>query len=133
MCIVVSSPIVRHRCTECTLFGMGVGRIAEAHDQSGRSIVDVQAEVRRKQSDQDHCRAIDSSSSSSFIHWTQLYYSGISHVTFYILAQIRRWACFLIEYQICLDNRSFFARIIGRIRVYQLIMNLETYHNHQSS
>ena len=55
-------------------------------------------------------------------------------------ARLRCWASFLIEYQICLENPNFFAitrrflaRIIGRMRVYQLIMSLETYRNHRSS
>jgi len=34
----------------------------------------------------------------------------MSHITLYVLAQLRRWASFLIEYQICLENSSIPCR-----------------------
>ena len=41
---------------------------------------------------------------------SRVFLSGMSHRTLYVLAQLRRWASFLIEYQICLENSSISCR-----------------------
>ena len=41
---------------------------------------------------------------------SRVFLSGMSYITLYVLAQLRRWASFLTEYQICLENSIISCR-----------------------